>query len=67
MFCANFIFFCVCTYELQDIKIFNLHYCLQLHDNPDFHVSHKSKCTSPSQILNLSYSAVDRTENWSGS
>jgi len=52
---------------LQDIKMFNLHYCLQHHDNPDFRESHKSKCTSPLQILSPFYSAFDRTENWSGS
>lgn len=59
-----------CLYKLQDIldiKILNLQYCLQRHDNPDFRVSHKSKCTSPLQTLSLFYSAFDRTENWSGS
>lgn len=52
---------------LQNIKMFNLHYCLQRHDNPDFRESHMSKCTNPLQILSLFYSAFDRTENWSGS
>lgn len=52
---------------VQNIKNVNLHYCLQRHDNPNFRASHKSKCTSPLQILNLFYSAFDRTENWSDS
>lgn len=62
-----YIFVSVPMNYLQDIKIFNLHYCLQRHDNPDFRASHKSKCTSPLQILSLFYSAFDRTENCSGS